>query len=1075
MLSVNVLTWHNDLTRSGLNANEQILTPANVNSSTFGELISYPVTGQVYAQPLYVPNLVIPGKGTFNVVFVVTMNNDVYAFNADSNSGPTQGLLWHVNLGPSAAVPSPINGNSYGPVHVTSPLVGITSSQVIDLATGSMYIDAFTNDVPGQDVYSHHIHALDITTGLDKITPMLVAASVSGNGVGGNGTTVPFAADKQLQRAALTLLNGTVYVAYAAFADTDPYHGWVLGFNESNLQLTSVLNTTPNLDTDAAAGESGIWQSGAGLASDGTHLILETGNGSSTRPKATTATPSSWSRPTAAPSPRPTSTATASPLPIISLPSISKPSPTPTPISARAAHMLLPTQPGQTPELIGSGKQGIVYLVNTTNMGQNNATTNNDLQEVTLGHGVWGSPAYFNGSVYYHAVGDVMKRYTVTNGVLSAAPAASSSIVYNSQGGTPSISSNGNANGIAWDVQWDGTHQVLHAYDATTLAELYNSNQNAARDQMGAGVKFITPTIADGEVFVGSSNALTIYGLLTPVTTPPAAPSNLQVHAANASTINLSWVDNANNESGFKIFRSSDGTTFTQIAMASANTVAYTDTTVSPNTQYFYEISATNIIGDSALTAIASDTTPASTGASDIYSFDVGTGTSVLDSAAGNNGTLTGATLPQWVPGKIGAGALSFSGDGVYNTTANESAVTLTNDLSPLLGSTTTMDVWIKTTQVGSNQHFQAPAITGVEQNGGTNDIDWGTLDATGHIGVYVGDSGGVYSTAPVNDGQWHNIAMTRNATTGLVQIFVDGILNGSAILDTGNKTSPFKLIGALTDVAADGVTRTGANYFNGQLDEMRLYNQVLGSGEIAGLALVPAAPVLKSATVESGPVIHLVFATTSTFAVTLEVDRKIGVNGTYAPIATLPAGETIYDDTDVSPGNAYYYVIKATDLAGTSVTSNEIAAVPPAPAVVGNFLFYNFSSFDGLNGSSNLTDDSAISDKQALLPGGTATFQNYSTYSRGINGIMIDVANLVVLPRLDDFEFAVGNSNDPSTWVTAPTPELINSYPGRGPGGSTQITVIWDDNAIQNEWLQVTVLAQPHSGLESDDVVLLR
>ena len=259
LLSVDVLTWHNDLTRQGLNNNEVSLTPSNVNSSTFGELFSYPVTGQVYAQPLYVSNLAILGKGTFNVIFVATMDNDVYAFNANSNSGVGQGVLWHVNLGTPAAVPSPFIGARYGPDHDTTPQVGITSTPVIDLSTGTMYVDAFTNDVVGQDVYSHHIHALDITTGADKMTPMLVAADVLGNGVGGNGTTVPFAADKQLQRVALTLFDGVVYVGYGAFADTDPYHGWVLGFSESNLQLVSVLNTTPNLDGDSSDANPGEW------------------------------------------------------------------------------------------------------------------------------------------------------------------------------------------------------------------------------------------------------------------------------------------------------------------------------------------------------------------------------------------------------------------------------------------------------------------------------------------------------------------------------------------------------------------------------------------------------------------------------------------------------------------------------------------------------------------------------------------------------------------------------------------------------------------------------------------------
>jgi len=141
-------------------------------------------------------------------------------------------------------------------------------------------------------------------------------------------------------------------------------------------------------------------------------------------------------------------------------------------------------------------------------------------------------------------------------------------------------------------------------------------------------------------------------------------------------------------------------------------------------------------------------------------------------------------------------------------------------------------------------------------------------------------------------------------------------------------------------------------------------------------------------------------------------------------------------------------------------------------PTVVANVVFYNQSKFDGLNGSSNLTDDNAIAtDKTALLPGGTASFANVTSYSSGINGIMIDVANLVNVPGVGDFTFRVGNDNNPAGWVAAPAPTYVNTYPGRGPGGSTQITLMWNNNAIQDEWLQVTMLAQPHLGLGANDV----
>jgi hypothetical protein len=702
--------------------------------------------------------------------------------------------------------------------------------------------------------------------------------------------------------------------------------------------------------------------------------------------------------------------------------------------------MVLPDQPGPYPhEFIGSGKQGIVYVINRDNMGQNESSTDNVIQEVSLGHGNWDSPAYFNETVYYHAVGDVLKAYSLTNGLLSPAPAEESDISYSGQGATPSISSNGTANGIVWDVQYDSSHQVLHAYDATTLAELYDSNQEATRDQMGAGVKFITPTIADGEVFVGSSNALTIYGLLVPPTTAPAAPTSLTAAATTATSITLNWVNNANNQAGFKIERSTgNASNFAQIAVASVSATSFVDATASPSTLYYYRVRATNIIGDSGYTNSASATTPAVTGAVDIYHFDNGSGTTIADSAGGNNGTLIGATLPKWVtPGKIGSADLSFSGDGTYNQTASESAVKVASDLSPVLGSTSTLDVWVNTLQVGNATHWMAPAITGVEQAGAGNDINWGTINASGDIGIYVGDSGGVYSTMPLNDGHWHNIAITRDATTGNVQLFVDGVLNGTGTFDTGNKTSHFYLIGALSDVANDGTTPTGDNYFNGQLDEVRIYNQVLGANDIAGLAIIPAAPTLVSATAASGSVVQLAWTVPSSFTQYIEVDRKAGANGAYAAVTTLGGGTTSFMDQNLTAGVQYYYELKAIDLAGTSPVSNALSVTPPRPTIVGNFIFYNNSTFDGYNGSSNLTDDNAIAtDKSPLLPGQAATFANYTSYINGINGIMIDVANLSTVPTVDDFNFAVGNDNDVGAWAAAPDPTYVNAYPGRGPGG---------------------------------------
>ncbi len=649
MCSHGITTWRRD----GLNANEVTLTPSNVNSGTFGELFSYPVTGQVYAQPLYVSNLAIPGKGTHNVVFVVTQNNDVYAFDANSNAGVSAGLLWHVNLGLAATMPNNFFGNRYGPYHDINPQVGITSTPVIDLATNTMYIDAFTNDIAGQNSYSHHIHALDITTGADKVAPMLVAAAVQGNGNGGNGTTIPFVATLQLQRPALTLLNGVLYVAYSGYADTDPYNGWILGFNPSNLQLVSALNTTPNLlpggseNTGGQAGEGGIWMTGAGLASDGTNMFLLVGNGDFGIAQGDYGDSALKVSPDSSTAANPNINGYGlnvadyfTPYNQMSLANADED-------LGSGGGIVLPDQPGPYPhEYIGSGKSGVIYLINRDAMGGYNASsdTGRVIQEVNLGSGNFDTAAYFNQTIYYHGVNDVLKAYTLTNGLLSAAPAMQSAVSYSGsgQGATPSISANGTANGIVWDVQFSGSHEVLHAYDATTLQELFNSNQNAARDQLGGGVKFVTPTIADGEVFVGASGSVTVFGLLAPPTTPPTAPSNLTAVALSASQVQLTWVNNADNQAGFKIERSTDGTNFTQIAVASASALSYNDMNVSPGTTYTYQIRATNVIGDSAYAGPVSVTTPAFTGAVDVYHFDAGSGTTVVDSVGAQQRHIDG-------------------------------------------------------------------------------------------------------------------------------------------------------------------------------------------------------------------------------------------------------------------------------------------------------------------------------------------------------------------------------------------------------------------------------------------------
>ena len=281
---VNVTTYHNDLNRTGQNLNETILTPANVNYLKFGQLFQYAVDGDVYAQPLYLSGITIPGQGVHNVLFICTAHNSVYAFDADSNTGTSGGLLWHVNLGPSAVTPNSIFGNRYGNYQDIVPEVGIIGTPTIDPATDTLYVDAFTND--SGTTYYHRIHALSIFDGTEKLGgPLLVQATFPGTGVASSGGVLNFATEYSNQRPALAFFNGQLYVTYAGYADTNPYHGWVLDFKTSpSLALAQTWVSTPDSTTaqfGSNAGEGGIWMGGGGPCVDSTNsaLYFEVGNG----------------------------------------------------------------------------------------------------------------------------------------------------------------------------------------------------------------------------------------------------------------------------------------------------------------------------------------------------------------------------------------------------------------------------------------------------------------------------------------------------------------------------------------------------------------------------------------------------------------------------------------------------------------------------------------------------------------------------------------------------------------------------------------------------------------------------
>jgi len=530
---VNVLTYHNDNFRLGANTNETTLTPANVNGANFGRLFSYGVDGYVYGQPLYVSGMTIPGQGVHNVIFVVTEHDSIYAFDADSPTGANSGLIWHTNLGISAPTPNNDFGNRYngGKYLDVVPEMGITSTPVIDLASGTIYLDVFTIE---NSNYYHRIHALNITNGTEKsYSPVLVAASIPGTGVGSVGGVLAFSAKQHLQRPALTLAGGILYVAYSGYADTDPYHGWLFGFNATNLlQLTNyVFNTTPNATTalfGANAGEAGIWMSGNGpLVDANTNLYFMVGNGSynASNPGGT-----EYGECFVKLSTTGNKLAVADYFAPFNYDSLNNGD---TDVGS-GGPLLLPDVAGSATHrhlIVGCGKEGRVYLIDRDNMGHFHSGSDSQIVQSFAGviNGMWSSPAYFNGRLYFQGSGDVLKSLTISNAVMGTSPSSQSTTSFGYPGATPTISANGTNSAIAWVIQSDAYSSsgpaVLHAYDAYNLAQqLYNSSQNLARDNPGGAVKFTLPTVANGKVYVGTEYNLSVFGvgefLATPVISP---------------------------------------------------------------------------------------------------------------------------------------------------------------------------------------------------------------------------------------------------------------------------------------------------------------------------------------------------------------------------------------------------------------------------------------------------------------------------------------------------------------------------------------------------------------------------
>ncbi|HEY7353677.1 MAG TPA: pyrrolo-quinoline quinone [Terriglobales bacterium] len=499
-----VLTYHNDNSRSGLNPSETILTTSNVNGAGFGKLGAYSTDGQVNAEPLYLSQVDIPNQGKHNVLYVVSEHDSVYAFDADNGS-----ILWQVSLLGSGESTS----DDFGCGQVT-PEIGITATPVIDRSRGphgAIYIVAMSKNSAPQ--YFQRIHALDVTTGAELFGgPKTIQATFPGTGDGSTNGTVIFDPKQYNDRAGLTMVNGTIYTAWGSHCDFRPYTSWVMGFDANTLAQTSVINLTPN------GNDGGMWMAGGAPAADSSgNIFLLNGNGTFDTALNANGFPNQGDCGNCF-----VKLSTAGGLKLsdyFTMFNTVQESDVDEDLGSGAA-MLLPDltdNGGQAHHLaVGAGKDAHIYVVDRDSMGKFNSSANNIYQDITgaLSSGLFSMPAYFNNMVYYGAVGDSIKGFAISNAKLATRATAHTSNTFGYPGTTPSISSNGTNQGIVWAVE-NSNPAVLHAYDAGNLShELYNSGQSGTRDNFGPGNKFITPMVVNGKIYVGTGTGVAVFGLL---------------------------------------------------------------------------------------------------------------------------------------------------------------------------------------------------------------------------------------------------------------------------------------------------------------------------------------------------------------------------------------------------------------------------------------------------------------------------------------------------------------------------------------------------------------------------------
>jgi len=498
-----IVTSQYDNQRTGTTHSEKTLTPQNVNVRQFGRLGAFKVDGAVYAQPLFLPGVAIPGKGTHNVLFVATEHGSLYAFDAD---GPGTPPLWQVSLVGQAASPVPARAVA---CPFIEPEIAITPTPVIDLKTGTLYVlvRSMIGHPFAANEYSQHLHAIAITTGAEKFGgPKRISASVRGRGAGTLNGQVAFDPLRENPRASLLLVGGSVYLTWASSCDVGPYHGWVMAYDPATLEQQAVLNVTPDGE------EGGIWASDTGPAADAAgNVYVPTGNGTfdaasggrdygDSELKLARQGQSLAIRDYFTPYNQESISSNDADL-------------------GSSGPLLLPDGRGPHPHLLlQPTKASMLYVIDRDHMGQFNRDGDAVVERLPMAGEAYGAMAYWNGHVFFAPSDDRLRDYALQNGKLVLS--SSSSIKFENPGATPSVSALADQNAVVWAVStktWNGADKsaVLYAFDARDIREpIYTSEQNSERDRAALATRFVFPVVVNGRVYFGARGEVEVYGLL---------------------------------------------------------------------------------------------------------------------------------------------------------------------------------------------------------------------------------------------------------------------------------------------------------------------------------------------------------------------------------------------------------------------------------------------------------------------------------------------------------------------------------------------------------------------------------